>query len=79
MSAIPEWPKLCGQARGASWWHENFDAALARLRVIKVRGYMKHLHWCDIFKHPGRHEAPLNLPCSCGLDELLADLLPGGE
>lgn len=83
MSAIPEYPtndalptltwreeaEPRGMRQALDYWRMTADAALARLRVAE--------HY---LQHDSEHGCSYRVQdCTCGLDELLATLLPSGE
>lgn len=67
--SLPEWPKP--HPDYGMDWRAHSAAALARLRAGKP--YMRHHFECNVYMY----SPPPDAPCSCGLDRLLADLLPG--
>ena len=60
-----------GMRQALDYWRITANAALARLRLIAERDYLWHDDACPATRRGG--------DCSCGLDELLATLLPPQE
>lgn len=82
MTNLPPWPTPADlpltvqplYAPSTLYWRAVAEAAIARLEA--ARPHMRHLYGCPL--KPGSPPF-VDAVCTCGLAELLADLLPKEE